>query len=331
MLATPAARTHGVHRTADNPHDAAPDTAADDPPVGLPTGPEWAYEVKWDGVRILTDTRTGTLHLTSRTGADVTATYPELGGLATLQDAVLDGEIVLMAAGLPSFTALAARMHVHDARRAQALAARAPVTYVVFDVLFLHGTDLRRRPWHGRRTILDGVSLPEHVQRSPVYQDGTVLWQATRAQGLEGVLAKRTDSPYQEGRRSPDWVKAAHVRTRTALVVGWREEAGGHGTLGAVLLAAPDERGTLRYLGRVGSGLTGAMAIDLHRLLLRCTRDVTVLEEAVSAADARGTHWCDPVVLVDARYHSRTPTGRLRQPVLRGVRTDVPPDAWERP
>ncbi|WP_448631644.1 ATP-dependent DNA ligase [Cellulomonas soli] len=199
MLATPAARTHGVHRTADNPHDAAPDTAADDPPVGLPTGPEWAYEVKWDGVRILTDTRTGTLHLTSRTGADVTATYPELGGLATLQDAVLDGEIVLMAAGLPSFTALAARMHVHDARRAQALAARAPVTYVVFDVLFLHGTDLRRRPWHGRRTILDGVSLPEHVQRSPVYQDGTVLWQATRAQGLEGCSPSAPTRPTRRG------------------------------------------------------------------------------------------------------------------------------------
>ncbi len=300
------------------------------PQVGaLPRGPAWAFEVKWDGVRALADTTGDRPRLWSRNAREVTAAYPELAGLADLPGAVLDGEIVLLAGGVPSFAALAERMHVRDARRAAALAHRQPVSYVVFDVLRLDGADLTRRTYDERREVLAGLVLPDRVQLSPTYPDGDDLWQVTRAHGLEGVVAKRRSSTYQPGRRSADWVKSAHVRTRTAVVAGWREESTGTGRLGALMLGAYDARGALRFLGRAGSGLTGPLAHDLGRLLR--ARDASPFDDEVPALDARGARWCDPLVVVDARYLNRTPDGRLRQPVIRGIRADADPDPWELP
>ncbi|WP_326522646.1 ATP-dependent DNA ligase [Cellulomonas edaphi] len=306
MLATPAA-TPGV----------------------LPSGPTWAFEVKWDGVRALADTTGETLRLTSRNEREISAAYPELGGLAQLKDVVLDGEIVLMSAGIPSFAALAERMHVRDPRRAQALAQRSPVTYLVFDVLSREGVDLMGRRYDERRAVLSSLELPEHVQLSPVYGDGGDLWQVTGEHGLEGVVAKRRSSVYRAGQRSPDWIKAAHHRTRAALVGGWRGESTGTGRLGALLLGAPDEAGDLRYLGRAGSGLTGPLATTLTTLLAEVAATSSPFADEVPDQDGRGAHWCEPVLVVDCRYLTRTPGGRLRQPVIRGVRTDAEADPWE--
>ena len=134
---------------------------------------------------------------------------------------------------------------------------------------------------------------------------------------------------YQPGRRSPDWVKAPHRSTRAALVGGWREETNGSGRLGAVLFGARDSAGALRYLGRAGSGLTGKRAAELERLLQ--PRADSPFDDEVPAIDARGTRWVEPTVVVDTLYLTRTPTGRLRQPVVRGVRTDTDADPWEQP
>lgn len=300
-------------------------------PAALPRGPGWVFEVKWDGVRVLADVRAGALRLTSRNERDVTPAYPELAALATLGDVLLDGEVVLMDTGRPSFAALAERMHVRDARRAAALAAARPVTYVVFDVLRRDGQDLTALPLHARREVLDDLALPPHAETSPWYDDGADLWRVTAAHGLEGVVAKRLDAPYRPGRRSPDWVKAAHRHTRTALVGGWRPESTGTGRLGAVLLGAPDATGGLRYLCRAGSGLAGPAARTLRDLLAPHERTTSPFADDVPAVDARGTVWCDPAVLVETLYLVRTPSGRLRQPVVRGVRTDTTPDPWEQP
>jgi bifunctional non-homologous end joining protein LigD len=301
-----------------------------DRPGVLPSGADWAYEVKWDGVRALADTTGERLRLWSRNERDVTVAYPELAALESIQGAVLDGEIVLLEAGVPSFAALAERMHVRDARRAAALAERRPVTYVVFDVLRLYGVDLVRSSYDERRATLARLELPEHVQLSPVYPDGEALWRATEEHGLEGVVAKRRSSSYAAGRRSTDWVKAAHRRTRTALVAGWKEESTGSGRLGSLLVGALDDAGTLRFLGSAGSGLTGGSARDLERLLRARPLDKPPFDEPVPAADARGAHWAAPDLVVDLRYLNRTPSGRLRQPVVRGLRTDTGPDPWER-
>ncbi len=294
----------------------------------LPTDPGWVFEVKWDGVRVLADTTTGRLRLLSRTGRDVTDAYPELTGLGEVQGAVLDGEVVAMAGGVPSFGALAERMHVRDRARALSLAERAPVTYVVFDILELYGVDLTRLPLRDRRGALERLTLPPRCVLSPVYDAGDALWSATRDQGLEGVVAKRLSAAYHPGQRSGDWLKATHRRTRTALVAGWRPEASGSGRLGALLLAAPSTDG-LRYLGRAGSGLTGAMTAELMRRLAPLETPIGLLAEEVPAADDRDTVWCRPLVAVDVSYLARTESGRLRHPVLRGVRDDGEPDAWE--
>ena len=313
----------------------------------LPRGPEWVYEVKWDGVRLLVDTTGDRLVLRSRTGRDVTITYPELAGLEAVQGAVLDGEVVVMSGGIPSFEALAERMNVRDAAAARRLAARSPVTFVAFDVVTLYGVDLSRRPLAERRATLERLTLPDRVQLSPVYDEVDDLWAVTLEHGLEGVLAKRRTSTYQPGRRSPDWVKAAHRSTRTAAVVGWREEgtAGrpvrrasaaatsgvGAVRLGAVLLGAPDADGRWRYLGKAGSGLAGRRGAELVASLRPLGRDASVLDEPVPPADARAVTWCEPTVAVDVVYLQRMRSGRLRQPVVRALRTDAAVDPWEAP
>jgi bifunctional non-homologous end joining protein LigD len=292
-----------------------------------PVGPDWRYEVKWDGVRILADTTAGRLRLLGRNGRDAGPAYPELDALDALPGAVLDGEVVAMRDGVPSFAALAERMHVRDRDRASRLSTRVPISYVVFDVLSLYGVDLTRSPLDERRATLERLDLPVPVTLSPVYDDGTLLWDATREQGLEGVVAKRGGSTYQAGHRSADWVKAVHRATRTALVCGWRPESTGSGRLGSLLLAAPGPDGGLRYLGGAGSGLTDAMG--LSALLAPLTRPDSPLAEAVPPEDARGAVWVEPELLVDVRYLARTPTGRLRQPVIRGRREDTTVDPWE--
>ncbi|WP_129337033.1 DNA ligase [Cellulomonas endophytica] len=320
MLATPATSPDGALRGVG---DLVP---------GFPRGPGWAFEVKWDGVRVLADTRGAPdrpLSLRSRNDREVSAAYPELAGLAALPGAVLDGEVVLMDAGVPSFTALAERMHVRDPRRAAELAAARPVTYLLFDALALGGRSLLEEPFDERRRLLETLDLPAHVALSPVYPDADELWAVTRQHGLEGVVAKRRSSRYLPGRRSTEWVKAAHRRTRTAVVGGWREETTGSGRLGAVLLGAPDADGALRYLGRAGSGLTGAVAADLRRALEPLARTGPPFTDAVPALDRRDAHWCEATVLVDLVYLARTPTGRLRHPVVRGRRDDAAADPWE--
>ena len=196
------------------------------PTTSVPTGDAWLHEVKWDGMRILADVHDGELTLTSRNGNDVTASYPELAGLAdTYEDLLLDGEVVALDAGRPSFAALAERMHVQDRHRAERLAATRPVTYMVFDLLRLFGQDLTAQPLSARRELLERLDLDgRHWQVPPVYADGQELFRATQEQGLEGVVSKRLSSPYQQGRRSTEWLKSPHRTTVSAVVGGWRPE-----------------------------------------------------------------------------------------------------------
>jgi bifunctional non-homologous end joining protein LigD len=300
--------------------------------AGLPTdGSRWAYEVKWDGMRVLADLHAGVLRLTSRLGNDVTIGFPELADLAGVHpDVLLDGEVVVLRGGVPSFAALAERMHVRDPRRARALAAKAPATFVVFDVLRLFGVDLCARPWEERRAALERLAPSGRAwQLSPVYDDGAALLAATRDQGLEGVVAKRRESRYTPGARSSDWIKFAHRHVQACLVGGWRPETNGSGRIGALLVgvwgrdgAGPPE---LRYRGRVGSGLSLLAERDLRRMLAPLAVDTSPFADDVPRADASGAHWTVPRVVVEVRHTGRTEGDRLRQPVFRGMRSDVAP------
>src|SRR5689334_20329636 len=159
----------------------------------VPQGSEWTHEVKWDGIRALVEVVGGKLRITTRNENEVSVAYPELGGLADLgHDLLLDGEIVALGSGVPSFSDLADRMHVRDATKAARLAQRNPVTLLVFDLLRLDGEDLASRPLRERRAALLelGLDAPEVNPQSawqvpPTYDDGDVLLQAAESQGLE--------------------------------------------------------------------------------------------------------------------------------------------------
>jgi bifunctional non-homologous end joining protein LigD len=205
----------------------------------LPTGPGWAYEFKWDGVRTLVDSSTSGLILTSRLGNDVTAAYPELAGLADVgEDVLLDGEVVSLVEGRPSFSALQNRMHVRKSVEARRLAAKAPVTYLAFDVLRLYGVDLTGRPFSERRATLERLEVAgPHWTVSPLFDDGGATLQAATENGLEGVVAKRLSSVYRPGYRTGDWIKVRFSHRQEFVVGGWEHGEGGRaGGIGSLLL-----------------------------------------------------------------------------------------------
>ncbi len=293
----------------------------------VPTGPGWSHEVKWDGMRVLGQVRDGRLRLTSRNENDVTSAFPELAGLAALaggRDLLVDGEVVAFSDGRPVFGALVDRIHLRD-RRAERAAAVRPVTLLVFDLLALDGLDVTSLPLADRRAALEALELDgAHWQVPPTYDDGRALLEATRTQGLEGVVSKRLTSPYRTGQRSEDWLKFPHRPTLSLVVGGWRPEAGSGARLGALLVGEQTADG-LVYRGRVGSGVAGRAALKLSELLLPLRVDRSPFLDPVPPEDADGTTWVRPDLVVEATSLGLTPQQRLRQPAYLGVRTDLRP------
>jgi bifunctional non-homologous end joining protein LigD len=290
----------------------------------VPAGSGWLHEVKWDGIRALVEVRDGRVRITSRNENDVTPAYPELLGLGELgHDLLLDGEIVALGSGVPSFSDLADRMHVRDATKAARLARTNPVTYLAFDLLRLDGADLTSRPLAERREALVGLGLDATAwQVPPTYPDGAVLLEAAEAQGLEGIVSKKLASAYHPDRRSKDWLKFPIRPTGSYLVGGFRHETGSDTRLGAVLVGTPTADG-LAFRGRVGSGIAGKAGQKLGELLRPLVRDDSPFAEELPRVDTTGTVWVEPSVIVDVQYLTLTPDGRLRQPAYRGVRNDL--------
>jgi bifunctional non-homologous end joining protein LigD len=294
-------------------------------PGDLPTGPGWVYEVKWDGMRLLADVSDGRVELRSRSGRDVTANFPELAGLVDLApDVLLDGEVVLLEHGVPSFHALADRMQTPQA------APSRPVTYMAFDVLRLYGVPLLSRTLADRRATLErlGTASVANLALSPTYSDGPALYAATAQRGMEGVVAKRSDGVYRPGTRSPGWVKATHRTVQACVVGGWRPENVGTprvsaARVGALLLGVPSATG-LRFAGRVGSGLASEVAQRILRGRL-LDADRSPFTERLPRADEKGARWCVPEIVVDVSHMGWTDAGKLRAPIYRGVRDDLLP------
>lgn len=299
------------------------------PASAIPAGDRWRHEVKWDGMRVLADVSDGSVRLYSRTERDVSVAFPELSGLADeYADMLLDGEIVALRGGTPSFTAMAERWHVTDVRKAARLAEQTPVTLMVFDLLRLYGVDLLARPWEDRRSTLERLELMDpRWQTPPTFIDGQVLHAATKEQGLEGIVSKRTDSPYVPGLRSPLWLKSPHRATVSVVIGGWRPESTGTVArrLGAVLVGVP-RPGGLHYLGRVGSGLAGKVGQALLRDLEPLASGESPFGSEVPAEDAFGATWVEPVLVADVESLGLSGQGRLRQPAYKGLRADLTPD-----
>jgi bifunctional non-homologous end joining protein LigD len=292
----------------------------------------WSYEMKWDGVRALAYIQDGHVRLTSRNDIDVTVSYPELHSLAEqlgTAQALLDGEIVSFdEAGRPSFERLQQRMHVASAATAHRLADSHPAVYLIFDLLHLDGRDLFHLPYTQRRELLDSLELDgDSWQTPPAFAgDGPHAVEASNQGGLEGVVAKRSNSRYLPGRRSPDWVKVKNFRTQEVVVGGWSPGKGRRaGTVGALLLGVPTAEG-LRYVGQVGTGFTDAMLRDLAERLHRLARKTSPFSPDVPRADARDAQWVTPHLVGEVAFGEWTGDGRLRHPSWRGLRPDKGPD-----
>lgn len=298
-------------------------------PGPVPEGAGWSYEIKWDGVRGVAAVSGAALRIRSRNDKPLAQTYPELDELRRLVDRpmVLDGEIVALDAnGIPDFALLQKRMHRRNP--APGLVLTTPVVLYVFDVLHLDGRDLTRLPYEQRRSVLEELGLDGDAVKTPprfVNIEGALVLATAERHGLEGVVAKRTGSRYEPGRRSSSWVKTPLRRTAEVVVAGWTPGQGRRaGAVGALLLAVPGEDG-LRFVGNVGTGFTDAVLAEMSGRLAALERPAAAFAEPVPREFARDARWVEPVLVGEVEYRSVSPDGRLRHPSWRGLRPDRSP------
>ena len=289
----------------------------------------WAYEIKWDGVRAILYSCPGELHVESRNLNDITERYPELAGVGRAlgsSSAVLDGEIVAFdESARPSFAALQRRMQLRSRAQARRAMATTPVTYMIFDLLWLDGHSLMALPYSERRERLAALTLGGESWQTPehVVGHGAALLQASAEQGLEGVVAKRLDSAYQPGLRSRGWVKVKRVGRQEFVVGGWLARQGERRErIGALLLGVHDPDGTLRYVGRVGSGFSDEELERLATLLGPLERAVSPF--GTGQRPPRGAVFTEPSVVAEVEFSEWTQRANLRHPVYRGLRADKP-------
>jgi bifunctional non-homologous end joining protein LigD len=275
------------------------------------------------------------VRLTSRNGNDLTRSFPDIADAVAESidagtDCVLDGEIVALDAhGRPDFGRLQGRMKLTKKADVDRAIASTRAHYFLFDVLENGDESLGSETYDDRRAALAEIvhSDPKAlVQVPPAYEGGLdEALEASAELRLEGVVAKKRDSTYRPGKRSPAWIKLKLHKTQEVVVVGWRPGAGRRSnTIGSLLLAVPQE-GELTYVGRVGTGFSERDLAELQTRFARMERKTPPAAE-VPAADARDAHWITPSDVGEVEFAEWTSTNRLRQPVWRGWRTDKLPD-----
>ena len=290
----------------------------------------WAYEMKWDGVRALAFIEDGQLRLASRTGRDITVAYPELTALgpAAGTQLLLDGEVVAFDDGRPSFAQLQQRMHVTSAVQAARLSGQVPACYLIFDVLHADGHPLLDQPYARRRELLEALDLNDVSWQIPPSFTGYAaedLLTVSREQGLEGIVAKRLDSPYRPGRRSGEWRKIKNVLRQEVVVGGWRRGEGERtGQIGSLLVGVQSPGG-LAYAGHVGTGFTRQTLQLLGDRLAARQQPASPFAGEVPREHARGAVWVRPDLVIDVAFAVWTPEGRLRAASYQGLRDDKDP------
>ncbi len=306
----------------------------------LPDDPRFAYEYKYDGYRaVMRVAPSGEMALTSRNDKDLTREFTELSGAAGAalggRAAVLDGELVVRnELGQPEF----ALMQERRGRYQQGLpVAGLPVHFLVFDVLRLGDADLTGEPYRERRRLLEGLDLTGPIGVVPAFthadlaRDGLTpddLLDRAAAAGYEGLIAKRLESRYYPGRRSPEWHKHPLIQTQEVIVCGWRPGKGRRdGMVGGLLLGAHDAAtGELVYLGDVGTGFTERALGDLKARLDRIERPAGPFAAEPPREVTRHVHWVEPVLVGEVVYRQFTRSDRrLRHAAWRGLRPDREP------
>lgn len=309
----------------------------------IPTGPNWTFEPKYDGVRVLAHVTARGVRLITRNGNDKVRQFPEItSALAELgvrlgQPFTLDGEIVALVNGEPArFQALQSRMHLKGADDIAAAAEHIPAALVAFDILSDDGTNLTRLPWTGRRehleALLDGLAtskraraadpVAQHLRLSPTRRDGAAMLKRASDRGWEGVIAKRTDARYSSGVRSDAWLKLKIDFEQEFVVGGFTAPRKSRKDIGALLLGYYDARGKLVYAGHMGGGFTRAGLKEMRLRLEPLIRKTSPFKTEPRTNEP--ATWVRPSVVVEVKFSEWTADGRLRQPIFLGVRDDKP-------
>ncbi len=305
---------------------------AADPPAG---SDGWSFEIKWDGVRAIAYAKPGRLRLESRNQREITDAYPEVRGLLEdlgMREAVFDGEIVAFGEdGRPNFGRLQKRMHVTSPGSVRRLAASTPVVYAIFDLLYLDGHSLLDLPYRERRRQLESLGLGGPAWRVPAAHngDGKRLLEATRLQGLEGVIAKRSDSRYEPGRRPGTWLKIKHTRRQELVIGGWLPGEGRRtDRIGALLMghmtpgAEAGDPAPLTYAGRVGTGFTDRTLDELAKKLAPLRRKTSPFGTPPGLRMPREAQFAEPELVGEVEFTEWTGDGVMRAPSFKGLRLD---------
>jgi bifunctional non-homologous end joining protein LigD len=312
------------------PRDLTPMLAVVGP---LPTEEgKWAFEFKWDGIRVLLWVDGGRPRAVSRGGKDITASFPELREVAAAigsDQVILDGELVVLDQdGHPSFQRLQHRLHGGSPSRAARAAHQDPASLVIFDLLHLNGRSLLGTSYDERRSQLERLKLAgPNWAVTPSFTDepGRDVFRSAIELGMEGVVAKRRSSAYRPGIRSRDWVKVKGERTQEVVIGGWTVGQGDRrSTFGALLLGLPSttKGGKLTYVGKVGTGFNRSDREVLLEELRRLTRTTSPFDERLPPSIEKGVTWVRPSLVGEVQFSEWTADGRLRHPVWRGIRTD---------
>lgn len=296
----------------------------------------YAYELKWDGIRAISFVEDGRARIQSRNLLDLTAQYPELNPVPRelrKRRAVFDGEIVaLNAAGVPSFELLQQRMHLTPSK-ANYIAERVPALYMVFDLLYLDDKNLMELSYAERRELLNGLLQPRNAWQVSSYHvgDGAELLSASKTKGFEGLVAKRLDSGYEAGRRSGAWIKIKNSLRQEAVIGGWLPGEGSRGgRIGALLVGYYDclpeearrrgEKQKLVYAGKVGTGFTDKTLADLAGRLTPLRRTDNPFD--VDRPKYRTAVYVEPKLVGEIQFAEWTSGHMMRHPSFKGLRDD---------
>ncbi len=297
----------------------------------LPTGDTgWAVEVKLDGVRAIAYCRPGRLELQSRNLRDITAQYPEVRRLSRqlgTHDAVLDGELVAFDdEGRPSFERLQQRIHQTADSVVRRRMKSHPVTYVIFDLLYIDGQDLMGEPYRRRRELLEELQLSGPSWQTPRHSTGHAkeLLEASREHGLEGVVLKRLDSRYSPGKRTGAWLKVKNIGRQEFVIGGWLPGEGRRrNQLGSILLGHfdADGGGTFHYAGKVGTGFAEKDLKELLELLRPLARKTNPF---AGRKGPRNANFVEPELVAEIEFRELTKEGMVRHGSFKGMRDDKP-------
>lgn len=284
--------------------------------------PDWYFEPKWDGYRVLAHTDGSSHRLRSRSGIDMTQKYPDVGNPCQVQ-AVLDGELVALDAdGRPSFSLLQRRSGF---RRKAEPASVAPLVVMVFDLIQLEGQDLRGFSLRQRQGHLGDLALNTGWHRTDgLVEHGEALWDTVMEMRLEGIVAKRLDSAYHSGVRSPDWRKVPVVNSVRCVVGGFTRGAGNReSSFGSLLLGMHTPDG-LRYVGSVGTGFDDPALAAIREAFDQM--EIADSPFADSQLIAEGSVWVEPMLVAHVGFREWTTEGRLRHPTFKGFGDEDPLD-----